>query len=272
MREATTDNRSAQTAPRRPLGRLATWFDHHLYSFMASLGRVARKPWATALTVGVMAVALALPLGLWLVLGNVSRFAGDVQQSREVSVFLKPAIDVARAQIVAQTLRDRGDVAGVELRTPAQGLAELRASGLDEAIQAAGGNPLPSLLIVTPKGDESLLASSLQQLPEADLVQHDAVWRQRLDGWLRFGTRVALVLAALLGLGALLVADEPTGNLDPTLSAEIMALFSSLPERGTSVLVASHDLGLVKRMKRRVLVLDHGQLVDDIAPEDLADA
>lgn len=69
----------------------------------------------------------------------------------------------------------------------------------------------------------------------------------------------------------LLVADEPTGNLDPTLSAEIMALFSSLPERGTSVLVASHDLGLVKRMKKRVLVLDHGALADDIAPEDLAD-
>ena len=43
------------------------------------------------------------------------------------------------------------------------------------------------------------------------------------------------------------------------------------PERGTSVLIASHDLGLVKRMRKRVLVLDHGRLVDDIAPEDLAD-
>src|SRR3546814_17728085 len=70
----------------------------------------------------------------------------------------------------------------------------------------------------------------------------------------------------------LLVADEPTGNLDPSLSAEIMALFSSLPERGTSVLVASHDLGLVKRMKRRGLVRDHGQLADAIPPEELADA
>ena len=53
--------------------------------------------------------------------------------------------------------------------------------------------------------------------------------------------------------------------------AEIMDLFASLPERGTSVLIASHDLGLVKRMKKRVLVLDHGRLADDIAPEDLAD-
>ncbi len=213
MNEIASDNRPARRTAQRPLGRLATWFDHHLYSFMASLGRVGRKPWATALTVGVMAIALTLPLGLWLVLGNVSRFAGDVQQSREISVFLKPAIDATRTQAVAQALRGRADVARVQLRTPDQGLAELRASGLDEAIQAAGTNPLPSLLIVTPKGDESLLAASLQQLPEADLVQHDAVWRQRLDGWLRFGTRIALVLAALLGLGALLVVGN-TVRLD----------------------------------------------------------
>jgi cell division transport system ATP-binding protein len=79
------------------------------------------------------------------------------------------------------------------------------------------------------------------------------------------------IARAVVGEPRLLLADEPTGNLDPSLSAEIMALFASLPERGTSVLVASHDLGLVKRMKRRVLVLDHGQLVDDISPEDLAD-
>jgi cell division transport system ATP-binding protein len=79
------------------------------------------------------------------------------------------------------------------------------------------------------------------------------------------------IARALVGEPRLLVADEPTGNLDPTLSAEIMALFAALPERGTSVMVASHDLSLVKRMRKRVLVLDHGQLVDDIAPEDLAD-
>ena len=76
---------------------------------------------------------------------------------------------------------------------------------------------------------------------------------------------------ALMNRPGLVPADEPTGNLDPTLSAEIMALFAALPERGTSVLVASHDLGLVKRMRKRVLVLDHGRLVDDISPEDLAD-
>jgi cell division transport system ATP-binding protein len=80
------------------------------------------------------------------------------------------------------------------------------------------------------------------------------------------------IARAIVAEPRLLLADEPTGNLDPSLSAEIMALFAALPERGTSVLVASHDLGLVKRMKKRVLVLEQGQLADDIAPEDLADA
>jgi cell division transport system ATP-binding protein len=94
-----------------------------------------------------------------------------------------------------------------------------------------------------------------------------------LPGQLSAGEQQRVGIArALIGEPLLLVADEPTGNLDPTLSAEIMQLFAGLPERGTSVLVASHDLGLVKRMKKRVLVLDHGRLLDDIRPEELADA
>ncbi|WP_251281097.1 ATP-binding cassette domain-containing protein, partial [Enterobacter hormaechei] len=55
------------------------------------------------------------------------------------------------------------------------------------------------------------------------------------------------IARAIVGEPKLLVADEPTGNLDPTLAAEIMALFAELPSRGTSVLVVSHDLPLLRR-------------------------
>ena len=78
------------------------------------------------------------------------------------------------------------------------------------------------------------------------------------------------IARAIVAQPQLLVADEPTGNLDPQLAGEIMQLFASLPGLGTTVIVASHDLALVKRMRRRVLVLDHGKLLDDISPEDLA--
>lgn len=198
--------------------RIGMWVDHHVYSLVASLGRLLRKPWATALTVGVMALALALPLGLWATLQNVERFVGSVQQSRQVSVFLKPAIALDRAKSLAGELESRPDVARIELRTPEQGLEELRGRGLGDSLAALEGNPLPSLLIVTPKdgagvGDETALVQSLQALPEADTVQHDAGWRQRLDQWLRFGVRLAWVLAGLLGLGALLVVGN-TVRLD----------------------------------------------------------
>ena len=190
------------------------WLDQHLYSVVSSLGRAVRRPWATLLTVGVMAVAFALPLGLWLALQNVGHFAGDVQQSREIDLFLTPETPVARAQALAETLRARDDVASVELRTPEQGLAEFRQrSGLADSLDLLDGNPLPALLVVVPEGDEARLVAALEALPETDLLQHDAAWRERLTGWMGFGERLTWVLAALFGLGALLVVGN-TVRLD----------------------------------------------------------
>ena len=212
---ATAPAASNSAAPAAP-SRLRVWFDQHLHSVVFSLGRALRKPWATLLTVAVMGMALALPLGLSIVMDNLHHFAGSVQQSREVNVFLKMDVDAAAASTLADSLRGRGDVAAVELRTPEQALDGFReSSGLGDALDALGDNPLPTLLIVTPAGDgdDAALAAALQALPQADLVQHDAVWRQRLDAWLDFGQRVVQVLAVLLGLGALLVVGN-TVRLD----------------------------------------------------------
>ena len=213
-----SDQRVNDRAEKVQASRFGAWLDHHGYSIVASLGRLLRKPWATLLTVGVMAVALALPLGLWLVLGNMARLGGEVRESRDIAVFLKMDVDAAQAEAVAASLRARSDVAKVERVTPDQALEQLRARpDLAEAIDALGADAaqaaLPSVLRVSPKGDELLLADSLKTLPEAERVQHDAVWRERLDAWLRFGGRAVLVLAALLGLGALLVVGN-TVRLD----------------------------------------------------------
>lgn len=193
---------------------ITAWFEQHLYSLSASLGRALRKPWATLLTIGVMAVALSLPLGLALVLGNVERFAGNVQQARALSVFLKQDTDATRVAALADELRAWPDVASLEWRTPDEGLQRLRQNpALGDAIDQLEDNPLPHLFILTPVHDEAALAERLQALPESDLVQHDALWRERLDQWLAFGERLAWVLAILLGAGALLVVGN-TVRLD----------------------------------------------------------
>ncbi len=199
--------------PARPSG-LAAWMDHHAYSLLASLGRAVRKPWATLLTVGVMALALSLPLGLGVVLANAERFTGNVQEAREINVFLSQDVSAERARELAETLRGWPDVARLEWRTPEDGLASLRDNpALGDVLGELEDNPLPHLFVVVPAGAEATLADRLAALPEAGTVQHDAVWRERLDQWLAFGERLAAVLALMLGLGALLVVGN-TVRLD----------------------------------------------------------
>jgi cell division transport system ATP-binding protein len=74
--------------------------------------------------------------------------------------------------------------------------------------------------------------------------------------------RVALA-RALVNNPALLIADEPTGNLDPETSWEIMKLLSEVNCRGTTVIVATHEKGIVDSMKKRVIAIDKGSIVRD---------
>ena len=73
--------------------------------------------------------------------------------------------------------------------------------------------------------------------------------------------RIAIA-RSLVNDPAIILADEPTGNLDPDLSLEIMNLFREINARGTTVVVATHDRELIRRVGRRTLTLDHGSVVE----------
>ncbi len=69
------------------------------------------------------------------------------------------------------------------------------------------------------------------------------------------------IARAVVAKPKILLADEPTGNLDPSLSAEIMQLFEEFNQVGVTVLIASHDLALISRLRHRIITLDQGRLI-----------
>jgi cell division transport system permease protein len=163
-----------------------------------------------------MAVAVVLPLCLGLLLGELQRFSGSLRESREIAVFLTTDSGPQQAAAWARQWREDPAVAAIDLRSPEDGLDELR--GLDAlggALDVLDYNPLPFVALVEPAADanDDDLAARLRALPEVDFVQHDAQWRRRLGAWLTLGQRITAVAALLLGLGVLLVVGN-TVRLD----------------------------------------------------------
>ena len=78
------------------------------------------------------------------------------------------------------------------------------------------------------------------------------------------GERQRVALArAMVNNPAVLLADEPTGNLDPVMTEETMQILTQINEMGTTVIVVTHDIHMVNSMKKRVIELDNGQIVRD---------
>lgn len=194
---------------------LEVWLARHAQTFLASLGRLAQQPAATAMTMAVVAVALALPLFLNVLLENTRAATAQWNQAFDLSVYLSKSVTPERAQAIARTLRARGDVAQVRLVLPGEALATFRAaSGFGKALDALGDNPLPTTLIVTPTAAASTAAGTqalegnIAAVRDVELVQLDTDWVQRLDAMLEVLRRVVWLTAALLGAGVAVIVGN----------------------------------------------------------------
>jgi cell division transport system ATP-binding protein len=78
------------------------------------------------------------------------------------------------------------------------------------------------------------------------------------------------IARAVVNRPSIILADEPTGNLDPELSAEVMTVFEQFKSVGVSLLVASHDSALIERLNYRILTLDEGKLVSDTGSRSIS--
>lgn len=184
----------------------------HAQAFFGALGRLARHPLASALTLLVIAVALALPASLSLFVDNAQLAVGGFVNSVDLTVYLKTDVPLAKAEQLARSARERSEVAEVTLIPADQALEEFRKySGFGAALEALKSNPLPHVLHIRPRVSAES-AATLQSLehylsawPEVDTVQMDTEWVNRLNAILDVLQRLLAMAALLLGLGVLAI-------------------------------------------------------------------
>src|ERR1700730_16077831 len=130
---------------------IEAFFSRHAQTLVGSLGRIVHHPFATLMTMGVVALALALPLFLNLLLANARPATGDWGAAFALSVYMDKKAGAGLTASVAKQLRKRDDVAAVRVINADQALAEFREdSGVGKALDALHENPLADTLVVTP--------------------------------------------------------------------------------------------------------------------------
>lgn len=229
---------------RRGLGAgLRAAAENHGYTLIASLGRLWSRPLASLMTVGVIAIALALPAALHLALKNLSRLSERWQVLGEISVFLQTSAGEDTARELADEIAARPDVASVRAISPAEALADFgAASGFEPALEALPANPLPWVLVVTPTPGvlagpgPAALGGELESLPDVDFAQFDMEWLNRFNALLQIGRRAGVLIGVLLAFAVLLIV----GN---TIRLELQA---RRPELEISKLLGATD-GFVRR-------------------------
>jgi cell division transport system permease protein len=164
------------------------------------------------MTVAVLSIALAFPAGLKLLLDNAQRLIGGLDNSSNISIFLKQDISDSQYEELTEKLMAKESIAAVQLITPEEALEEFRNnSGFAEALDALDSNPLPAVMVVSPADSSSTpeiankLVQELRTLPEVDIAQLDLEWLQRFHAITEIASRGVLLLASLLALAVLLI-------------------------------------------------------------------
>lgn len=191
---------------------LRSWSSSHRDSARLALQRVAGSPFSTLMIVLVMAIVLALPMGLSVLIVQVERLGIDWQRAAQLSVYLEDELDAEGAVKLQQQIDALAEVEATQLLDRELALAEFQQhSGLGDALQQLAYNPLPNLILVTPQsidgGAEALqpLRDQLAQMTGVDEVQIDLLWVERLTSILKMVERFTGGLAILLIIALLLV-------------------------------------------------------------------
>lgn len=182
---------------------MKNWLRQHWRSLTMTLARFARTPLASALNIGVVGVALALPLSFYVILANLQNLAQDKAPTPQISIFLVLDAQAPDVREIESRLKKHAAVAKIRFVPRDQALAELKVkSGLSDVIASLGRNPLPDGFVIDARentpGALDRLHDEFKRWPKVEHVQLDSAWARRLDATIRLGRLVLWVIGTLL--------------------------------------------------------------------------
>lgn len=189
----------------------AVWAMRHASNCVGSLGRLARQPFASFMTVLVIAVTLALPAAVHLMIKNAESISSNWEDALDFSVYLSTDVSLDDARRLALLIEQRADVQSVVVVSAEQALIEFKQhSGFGSALDQLAGNPLPHTLVVRPSAANTqrsieMLNEQLDSLPETDLVQVDTAWIQRFHAILMMLQRAITMGGGILGIAIIII-------------------------------------------------------------------
>ncbi len=195
--------------------KFAAYRDLQAHALFSSLGRLIAARFTSGMTIIVLAIAIAMATGFYLLVKNLQQLTGNLESSNQISLFLKEEVSDARAKKLADDIKQNSAIQDVKIISKAEALKEFQTySGFGEAIKNLEKNPLPIVLEVIPKNtledNKSLEALSLDfsQTPDVDFAQMDKQWVSRLQAIMEVSRRSSSLLGLLLGVAVLFI----TGN------------------------------------------------------------
>ena len=184
----------------------------HAHALFSSLGKLLKTPLTSVMTIVVLAIAIALASGFYVLLGNAEQLTGNLEASNQISLFLKKNISDLEGRKLADKIKESPDVKMVELITQEQALAEFRDySGFGKALNALDNNPLPTVIQVLPKNtledaeEVQRLTDELGRLNEVDVAQMDMQWVRRLQSMMNLARHGVVLLSFVLSFAVLFI-------------------------------------------------------------------
>ncbi len=188
------------------------WLRHQKHALTAALRRLRTQALTTLLTALAMGVAISLPSGLYLVLGNLSGLAGDLPAQPEISVYLDAGVSVGQKQAIAARLK-QPDIAEARFVPRDEALAALSAAqDLSDITAGLTQNPLPDAWVVRPRASSreelARVAGDLGKLTGVAETHLDSQWAERLQAALAIGRTGVWLLAGLFAIALVAISGN----------------------------------------------------------------